>query len=121
MIFYVLISLVLIVVVLGGQWAGVILLGKILRGFEWWTIFVGALFATLGSIAYLWSVLGMTDSLNGPIYKQFAPWIYVLGQVLFSIGFLVHVLKILKTKSRVEELELMNLAQATELERLRNR
>jgi len=44
-----------------------------------------------------------------------------LGSLSFAIGFALHGTRNSRITQRTTELEMMNLAQATELERLRNR
>ena len=118
-------SLLVMITMLAAQWTGVIILGRFRRGWDWWIMLFGSLFQTLGfvpfGILYFRQTSGLApDFYQWPFFANVAI-ISSLGQILFLVGFAIHASKLLRIKSRTEELELMNLAQATELERLRNR
>jgi hypothetical protein len=113
--------------ILIAQWVGVTALRKSGRTPAWWHMFVGVVFVSLSLISqyllvpYLSNVLdrGYQDLFSQ--IRSIASMLVASGFLLFSIGFALHSLRAANLSARITELELMNLAQATELERLRNR
>lgn len=86
-----------------------------------WSMLSGAMIYTLGAVALALS-LAETYFGKGDLPLSFVALLFLLvGNLVFAIGFSFHGHKGRRLQQRIEELEMMNLAQATELERLRNR
>lgn len=117
------IILILFLPVLIAQWIGIAGLGKT-RNNAWWLMASGMLMATLGPIisiplSFLLSLHPGNPSLIEYFFFAISA-IFILGILTFAIGFAIHARNAGRIRVRVKELEMMNLAQATELERLRN-
>jgi hypothetical protein len=84
---------------------------------------IGNLIYTLGLGGYLISTAARFQHSSESMLQlmTISSLLLLLGLFIFSIGFALHGTRANNRGSRIEELELMNLAQATELERLRNR
>jgi len=111
--------------VLIAQWIGVVKLASAGRSGEWWCMLVGAILTTIGPVLHMaamffLSTFSPTTEVFGMAMMAVGS-LSTLGSLLFMIGFAIHATRISRLRGRVEELELMNLAQATELERLRDR
>ncbi|RYD38163.1 MAG: hypothetical protein EOP87_02110 [Verrucomicrobiaceae bacterium] len=111
--------------VLIAQWIGVVHLAKSGRSGEWWCMLSGTIMTTLGPIlqiaALSLSWMGTNDSMAFFTAIMITGAISTLGSLLFMIGFAIHAVRLSRMRGRISELEMMNLAQAAELERIRNR
>ncbi|WAC19335.1 hypothetical protein OVA24_19085 [Luteolibacter sp. SL250] len=109
--------------ILIAQWIGVVKLSKHGRRGDWWCMVTGTALATLNPFlqvagAFLFRSLGGdTVIFNVLMFGGLS----ALGGLLFAIGFVLHAMRLSNLQNRISELEMMNLAQATELERIRNR
>lgn len=111
--------------VLIAQWIGVVNLAKTGRRGEWWSMLIGTILITLGPILQMF-ILTFIKFGSGDPMSTVETWMLIggistLGSLLFAAGFGVHGYRSSRRHDRITELEMMNLAQATELERLRNR
>jgi hypothetical protein len=75
-------------------------------------------FITANQLIYLINRLGPEFS---EMYFTMISSLSGLSGLLFAIGFAFHGVRTSRIQARITELEMMNLTQATELERLRNR
>lgn len=104
--------------VLAGQWVGVLWLGKTEKNREWWCMAVGTGLTTIGRAG----LLDIWLPISNPVHQQLIIGGSThSGVILFAMGFAIHGCRSSNMRKRITELETMNLAQATELERLRNR
>lgn len=111
--------------VLIALWIGVVHLSKKGRTGHWWCMLAGAILITLQPVLWI-AVEVIYRAMNGPMTHysttlMVTSRVSTLGYLLFMIGFAIHAIRLSRMRGRIEELEMMNLAQATELERLRNR
>src|SRR5690606_35645315 len=109
--------------VLIGQWIGVVKLGKLGRTTDWWCMLTGTILTTLSPLLQLLLtvLVGTVFSGTGTSFDVALMSLGVipfLGSLLFIIGFALHASRLSRMRGRIEELEMMNLAQATELDRL---
>lgn len=105
-------------------WIGVIGLSRKGRPGAWWCMLSGTCVVTLASVTYFLLIILLQSSLSNDVFfqaLQLTSYGHSLGFFLFAVGFAVHGCKVSRSQDRISELEMMNLAQATELERLRNR
>lgn len=110
--------------VLIAQWIGIFLLARSSRPSEWWWMLIGTALNTLAPMLLITGFLFF--GLSTPMDFWGLSWLMteigsILGPLLFMVGFALHAARQPRLRGRLEELEMMNLAQATELERLRNR
>lgn len=105
------------------QWIGVIALRKTGQPGVWWCMLSGTAVVTLMQALipaiFAWQRLWGHEMLM-QLHKT-ASYTLSCGSLLFGIGFAIHSCRLARFRERITELEMMNLAQATELERLRNR
>ncbi|MBX3741824.1 MAG: hypothetical protein KF712_12580 [Akkermansiaceae bacterium] len=105
------------------QWIGVMALRKTERTGAWWCMLAGTVSYTLSMAfhltIYIWQGLWGHEMLM-MVYHT-TSYVRSGSALLFMIGFAIHAVRLSRMRGRIEELEMMNLAQATELERLRNR
>ena len=119
-------TMVTTLLLLTAQWIGVVGLSKSGRSGEWWSMLTGTILTSLASVARITVLQFIGTQVAGRstewmmVYTA-ASFFSVFGGLLFMGGFAIHGLRVSRIRARVEELEMMNLAQATELERLRNR
>ena len=119
-------SLVILPVMIG-LWIGTMGLGKAKRDGAWWCMISGITLQSIIMLVHLAITFGMMlspdlfDPVNGFAFGIGTWAVSSLGSLLFAIGFALMGWKAARRSDRITELELMNLAQATELERLRNR
>jgi hypothetical protein len=107
------------------QWIGVVKLTKQGRGADWWCMLSGTILTTLAPFLQILIIFLLEAA-----YRRLGNRLDValtslgvvplLGSLLFIIGFAIHASRLSRMRGRIEELEMMNLAQATELEKLRN-
>ena len=120
------VTLLSILPLLIAQWIGVLGLAKCGRSGEWWCMLIGTALTSLSTALQIANLVFMGFlSSGGPsdlmmVYMAVGG-ISLLGGLLFMVGFAMHGHRSSRIRSRITELEMMNLAQATELERLRNR
>lgn len=103
---------------------GIHRMGKSRRGGDWYTMFLGILFLTIATFCLLVMAAGFRNknySDGWELLIQLAGFGILVGPFLFSVGFAIHGVKTSRLRNRITELEMMNLAQATELARLRDR
>ncbi len=111
--------------VLIAQWIGVVKLARAGRSGEWWCMLAGASLTTLGPVLQTAAMFFLRNF--DPAMEVFSMVLMAvgslstLGSLLFMIGFAIHAVRLSRIRDRITELEMMNLAQATELERIRNR
>jgi len=111
------------------MWFGILALRRNVRPMCWWIMLAGTAAATFG-----WGMMSPSVMKSAMIHLPIPNplvisfylnsnirLIYPSGLLLFALGFATHAKGISRARSRITELEMMNLAQATELERLRNR
>jgi fumarate reductase subunit D len=116
-----------IVPIMIGFWIGVVGMGKAKRDAAWWWMIAGIGLQTAMALFYLFLQFGMANFFGTVDWiNEFADgmgtWAMSnLGSLVFAIGFALMGWKAARRSDRITELELMNLAQATELERLRDR
>lgn len=108
------------------QWIGVIKLGNFGRRSEWWLMLGGTIISTLNLVLLTASYLQIPVHIGGRsaytiinIIMQTSRFLNAIGLALFFLGFIIHCVRISKYRTRLKELEMMNLAQATELNNLR--
>ena len=116
-----------IIPVLIGQYIGVIGLARTRRDRAWSSMAAGTVLQTIGLILTLVTLTwvknntGQWRPLDLVSFFTISRSCSLFGTLLFAIGFALMGWKAARRGDRITELELMNLAQATELERLRNR
>jgi len=103
--------------VLAAQWIGFLGLAKTGKNQEWWCMAAGTCLATIGRLSgSIFYVFTISDPYLGAIIGGLS----FLGMILFAVGFAIHGNRTSRIRGHIIDLELMNLAQARELERLRN-
>jgi len=109
------------------QWIGVYGLLKHGRNGSWWWMLAGTSVTTMGavSLALIYVIGRFTGIPNwGEIHTILMTgygYLPPAGSLFFALGFAIHGSRLARHRERITELEMMNLAQATELERLQNR
>lgn len=102
---------------LAAQWVGVLGLSKTEKRHEWWCMAAGTCLTTIGRVGMV-----QTWLIPNPLFQQMIiGGCTYLGMLLFAAGFAIHGYRHSRIDKRITELETINLAHATELERLRNR
>lgn len=107
------------------QWLGLLKLAGTERKGIWLTMLAGSTLFTismLGLVVYLYLLRDNPGAAYGPEWTmafQSANAAYVLGELLFVLGFVLHCMALSKSGGRVRELENIIAAQAEELDRLR--
>jgi hypothetical protein len=112
--------------VLIAQWVGVVKLAKHGRSGAWWCMVTGTVLTTLGPVLQIAGIFLLTLMETSPNMSAYHDVIRFggfsgMGPLLFAIGFAIHAVRLSGMRERITELEMMHLAQATELERIRNR
>lgn len=107
--------------VLIAQWIGVVKLSKLGRPGEWWCMLTGTILASLSPILQILGIFLMGMSSGGSAMSIGVVFAVIgavtaLGSLLFAIGFAIHATKQSSLRDRISELEMITLAQSTELQ-----
>lgn len=106
-------------------WIGVLCLRKSTKGADWWLMLSGTIISSISMIvAPLSAVLSFTGIVDRTELLMSVMLVIgassILGSLLFAIGFAMHAARTANLRDRISELEILSLAQATELQRLRD-
>jgi len=114
-------------------WIGLISLGRKAKGKAWHCMVIGAVLYSAAIFLTIWwyieqslspiTWIGADQDLRFRLHSigLAIRSTNTYGLIVFFIGFALYHTRSAKLQQRISELEMMNLAQATELERLRNR
>jgi hypothetical protein len=128
-------SVLLLLALMSGIWAGLWGLWRARRGVGWWLMAVGTGFGTLGPMLYAAGGYVMFQRLSAasaagtgpttgpgfatPFVMGIGGMMIPLALLLFTIGFALHGLAAAKVAARAAELENLTAAMTEEINRLR--